>query len=34
MLFHSAIDARELKKAMKALGFKLTKESLDEMIGR
>lgn len=29
---NGAIDARELRKAMKALGFRLTRESLNEMI--
>lgn len=28
-----SIDARELRKAMKALGFKISKESVEEMIG-
>lgn len=28
-----SIDARELRKAMRALGFKISKESIEDMIG-
>lgn len=28
-----SIDAQELRKAMKALGFKISRESIEEMIG-
>jgi len=30
---YRSIDAQELRKAMKALGFKISKESIEEMIG-
>lgn len=29
-----SIDARELRKAMRALGFKISRESIEDMIGK
>ena len=33
LCFLSSIDARELRNAMKSLGFKMSKESMEQMIG-